>query len=58
MNELSYEEMALIVSSAIGCSITALAAVLPHMTFLERQAILRQAQTLNALQGKETHTNV
>ena len=52
MSELTTEEMANIVASAIGASVTDMARVLPHMTFSEREAILRQAQTINALHGK------
>lgn len=50
MTQLTTEEMALIVASAIGASVADMMRVLPHMTFEEREAILDQAKRLNASQ--------
>jgi hypothetical protein len=49
MNELTPQEMALLASSAIGCSIADLMRVLPVMTIEEREAILDEAKRLNAV---------
>jgi len=54
MLNLTTQEMAIIIATAIGASVADMARVLPHMPLSEVEVILNTAQTVNALQGKNS----
>ena len=53
MSNLTNEEMAIVIASAIGASVADLARVLPRMSIPEREGILSQAKRLNAVQERQ-----